>query len=90
MYRAGRRGASQTGVAVAATGARGRRGQPEAVVRIYNTTTYVILPVMIDIKFQYIPGLVELNFQEIFDAVYHASLAINMLKNLFWRFRWSI
>ena len=33
--------------------------------------------------FQYIPGWVEINFQDISDTVYHTSVAVNMLLNIF-------
>ena len=33
--------------------------------------------------FQYIPGWVELNFQDISDTVYHTSIAINMLLSIY-------
>ena len=38
-----------------------------------------------EIIFQYLPAWIELNFKDISDVVYHASVAINMLSGI--RFR---
>ena len=42
------------------------------------------------IKFQYIPGWIELNFQDISDAVSHKRNDQDAFKYLIWRFRQSI
>ena len=36
-----------------------------------------------EIKFQYLPGWTEQNFQDVSDAVYHTSIAINMLSSMY-------
>ena len=36
-----------------------------------------------EIKFQDIPGWIELNFQDFSDEVYHTSVAINMLSTIY-------
>ena len=41
-----------------------------------------IVPVYSSI-FQYVPGWIELNFQDISDVVYHTSVAINMLSCIY-------
>ena len=41
----------------------------------------------VDILFQYIPGWIELNFQDISDAVSHKRKDQYALKYLIWRFR---
>ena len=36
-----------------------------------------------EIKFQYIPGWIELHFQDISDVVYHTSVAIYMFSTIY-------
>ena len=39
-----------------------------------------------EIQFQYIPGWIELNLKDIYDAIYQTSVAINMLSSVLPRF----